>query len=181
MADPFMGEIRMFAGGYSPRNWTICDGQLLDIGQFSSLFAVMGTTYGGDGRKYFGLPNLKDRVPMGNGTGPGLSPRIPGYGGGSSLITLTQEQMPSHNHQLSATLDEADQKTPFGNALAKGKGRSLGPRKIPLNLYNERVRDHAMSEYAVQPEGGSQSHSNMQPYIGIYFILCVIGAFAPRN
>ena len=181
MADPYMGEIRMFAGNYAPVNWVFCDGQYLAISQFQALYSIIGTTYGGDGRSTFGVPNMKDRVPMGSGSGPGLTPRSPGQYGGNIFVTLTNAQIPAHTHAVYANEEEADLQKPLAALTAKGKGRKIGPRQFPLNLYNEENRDHAMNQETVQPVGGSQGHVNTQPYLGIYFIMCTVGIYPPRS
>lgn len=181
MADPYMGEIRMFAGNYAPVNWVFCDGQSLAISQFQALYSIIGTTYGGDGRSTFGVPNMKDRVPMGSGSSPGLTPRSPGQYGGNIFVTLTGAQIPAHTHAVYANEEEADLQKPLAALTAKGKGRKIGPRQFPLNLYNEENRDHAMNQETLQPAGGGQGHVNTQPYLGIYFIMCTVGIYPPRS
>ena len=181
MADPYMGEIRMFAGNYAPVNWVFCDGQSLAISQFQALYSIIGTTYGGDGRTTLGVPNMKDRLPMGSGTGPKLTPRSPGQYGGNIFVTLNNAQIPAHTHAVYANEEEADLQEPLGALIAKGKGYRQGIFQRPLNLYNEEPRPVTMHEETLQPAGGSQGHVNTQPYLGIYFIMCIVGIYPPRS
>lgn len=180
MADPYMGEIRMFGGNFAPANWVFCDGQILAVSQFQALFSIMGTNYGGNGFTTFGVPNLKDRVPMGNGTGPGLTPRRQGEYGGNIFVTLTTDQIPTHTHSLYLNKEEADLNDPRAALPANGKGGQIGPRVFPLNLYNEDATATQMHEETLQPAGGSQGHVNIQPYLGINFIMCIVGIYPPR-
>lgn len=181
MADPYMGEIRMFAGNYAPENWAFCDGQMIAISQYQALYSILGTQYGGDGRTTFGLPNFKDRVPMGNGSGPGLTPRSSGQYGGSIYVALTEAQIPSHTHTLYANEEEADLNDPLAALPAKGRGRQVGPRNFPLNLYNEDPAPLTMALETVNNAGGNQEHVNVQPYLCVMFIICMVGTYPPRQ
>ena len=119
MSEPFVGEIRMFAGNFAPRGWSLCDGQLVAVSQNDALFSLLGTIYGGDGRTTFGLPDMRGRIPIHAGTGPGLSQRRLGAKGGTERETITVTQMPSHTHPLHGTDDPGDTPNPAGNAPAK--------------------------------------------------------------
>jgi microcystin-dependent protein len=119
MANPFIGEIRMFGGNFAPRQWALCDGQLLSIAQYQALFSLLGTTYGGNGVSTFALPNLQGRLALGYGQGPGLSNYALGQTGGSETVTLTTSTMPGHNHSLLATTNAGDQTDPTGHLTGK--------------------------------------------------------------
>ncbi len=170
MSDPFIAEIIMFGGNFAPRGWAFCNGQLLAISQNSALFSLLGTTYGGDGRTTFGLPELRGRVPMHAGSGPGLTPRPLGQKGGAERVTLTVQEMPSHNH--TATL-HAESKTgdpsvsPSGKLLARGV-----PVAVPDPGDN---RTMAADSIIVLDNGGGQSHNNLQPYQVVNFIIALQG------
>ena len=173
MSEPFLGEIRMFGGSFAPRSWALCDGQLLAISQNSALFSLLGTFYGGDGRTTFALPDLRGRVPMHQGTGPGLTPRQIGRNGGSENETLTVAQMPAHNHSFQASVDVADSGYP---AL------QLAANTEPASVYNNVPPDTgtAMDANAVDSTGGSQSHSNLMPFQCVNFIIALFGVFPSR-
>jgi microcystin-dependent protein len=166
--EPFIGEIRMFGGNYAPRDWAFCNGQLLQISQYTTLFAIIGTTYGGDGRTTFALPDLRGRVPLHPGQGPGLSRRSLGQRGGTESTTLSVNQMPSHTHVAQANSGDGDSSTPEGNFWAKS-GADYH------TAYNAN-----MSPGAIANTGGSQAHENMQPYLGIHFIIALEGIFPSR-
>lgn len=193
----FIGEIRMFAGNFAPRTWAYCDGQLLSIAQNQALFSILGTTYGGDGRTTFALPDLRGRTPIGPRRGPGQPDYRLGQKGGASLTTLTIAQMPSHNH-LTQNATAADQhillskdsgvrSIPEANDVpAQAKwGQGLGA--TPVNAYGpatNTVNGQTISGNAgltVLNNGGSQSHNNMQPYISVNYIICTQGVFPSRN
>ncbi|HZD04287.1 MAG TPA: tail fiber protein, partial [Longimicrobiales bacterium] len=118
MSEPFVGEIRMFAGNFAPRGWAFCDGQLLAVSQNDALFSLLGTIYGGDGRTTFGLPDCRGRIPLHAGSGPGLTPRALGSKGGAGKVTLTVNQLPSHTHPLQGSTDNGLDPNPGGNLLA---------------------------------------------------------------
>ena len=172
MSEPFVGEIRMFAGNFAPRGWAFCDGQLLAVSQNDALFSLLGTIYGGDGRTTFGLPDMRGRVPIHAGSGPGLSPRRLGAKSGSEKETLTVNQLPSHSHDWKATSDDGQDRNPIGNAAA-----TSGP-----DIYREALdtpKNFATS--MVQNTGGSQSHSNLMPYLCIHFIIALFGIYPSRH
>lgn len=171
--DPYIGEIRIFAGMFAPKNWAICDGQLIAISQNTALFSVLGIKYGGDGENTFALPDLRDRVPMHWGAGPGLTPRQIGDIGGESRVTLTQLEMPRHGHTANAS-DSTDQPSPGGAVWGSPGGRS------DPSMYNQEP-DTNMNPQALQMAGGNQSHNNMQPYLGLNFIISLYGNYPSKK
>ena len=169
MSDPFIGEIRMFAGNFAPRGWAFCDGQLLAVSQNDALFSLFGTIYGGDGRTTFALPDLRGRVPIHQGTGPGLTNRRLGFRAGSENVTLTASQVPSHNHQLRASSRPATRATPAGNV----------PAEAELDVYGS--GDSSTSIAGTGSVGGSQQHTNVMPFLCIHFIVALFGVYPSRN
>ena len=174
MSEPFTAEIRIFAGNFAPRGWAFCNGQLLPIAQNTALFSLIGTTYGGDGRTTTALPNLKGRVPMHPGRGPGLTSRRLGQRGGSETISLTEAQMPNHNHTLRGSSDTPDSRQP-GNSLgatAAGRGGTV--------LYGN-TNPVDMASNVVANTGGSQAHNNLQPFLAMNFIIALVGLYPSRG
>ncbi|MCB2154815.1 tail fiber protein [bacterium] len=171
MSEPFIGEIRMFAGNFAPRSWAFCDGQLLAVSQNDALFSLFGTIYGGDGRTTFGLPDLRGRVPIHAGTGPGLSPRNIGSKGGQEKVTLTVNQLPSHGHSLQATSEASTQRQPAGQAVASATGQ----------VYNELLDPHTMNSASIANAGGSQTHTNLMPCLCVNFIVALAGIYPSRT
>ena len=172
MSEPFVGEIRMFAGNFAPRSYAFCDGQLLAVSQNDALFSLLGTIYGGDGRTTFGLPDLRGRVPVHAGSGPGLSPRTLGAKAGAESVTLTVNQLASHTHQMQASSGSADSTSAQGNV----------PAQSGLDTYRTTggtVVD--MASAAVISEGGSQNHSNIQPFLCVHFIIALFGVYPSRS
>lgn len=166
MANPFIGEIRMVGFNFPPQGWAFCDGQLLGIAQNTALFSLLGTTYGGDGRTTFGLPDLRGRVPLhhGGGSGPGLSPYSLGQNGGFETVTLTAAQMPSHSHSQPCSSDDPNAGSPVNN--------------VPAAVANPVYANTANSAMAVTGAvGGSQPHENRQPYLAINFCIALQGIF----
>jgi microcystin-dependent protein len=174
MADPFLGEIRIFAGNFAPTSWALCNGQLMAISQNTALFSILGTQYGGDGKTTFALPNLQGNAPMHQGQGPGLSVRVVGETGGATSATLIMNQMAIHTHSLSAASSLASGRDPTNNPLARSRNGSAYGTNPNLNVVN-------MSTQAVSQTGGSQPHNNMQPYLGLTFIIALAGIFPPRS
>jgi len=175
MSEPFIGEIRMFAGNFAPRNWAFCDGQLLAVFDHDALFSLLGTTYGGDGRTTFGLPDLRGRIPIHAGTGPGLSPRRLGDEGGAEQATLSVQHLPVHAHTLKAAETPADRKNPKGALLAQVKEAAYGthdPMVPPVEMSLKTGGESA---------GGNQPHSNLQPFLCIHFIIALFGIYPSRN
>jgi microcystin-dependent protein len=173
MSESFVGEIRMFAGNFAPRGWAYCDGQLLAISQNDALFSLFGTFYGGDGRTTFGLPDLRGRIPIHAGNGPGLSPRNIGQKGGSENVTLTVNQLPSHTHPAKALNKPGDSSSPEGRHWAYNSS-SYPP-------YSSADLDRAMAFDALSTVGGSQQHSNMMPFMCIHFIVALSGIYPSRS
>lgn len=173
MSEPFVGEIRMFAGNFAPRGWAFCDGQLLAVSQNDALFSLLGTIYGGDGRTTFGLPDLRGRLPIHAGSGPGLSPRRLGAKGGSENETLTVNQLPSHSHRLQAKAAVATVRNPQGKVLAQPA--TFIYTQVPTSpLVN-------FSSKAVGNVGGSRSHVNLMPFLCIHFIISLVGIYPSRH
>lgn len=171
MADPFVAEIRIFPFNFAPKGWAFCNGQILPISQNTALFSLLGTTYGGDGKSTFALPDLQGNVPMHPGQGPGLSLHDLGEIGGSETVTLLISEIPIHTHQLRASLDDADLAIPQPTrSLAKGSA----------NLYNNAAPNAAMAFQGLTPAGASLPHNNMQPYLTLNFNIALQGVFPPR-
>jgi microcystin-dependent protein len=172
MSEPFVGEIRSFGFNFAPTGWAQCNGQLLPISQNTALFSILGTTYGGDGRSTFGLPNLTGAVPMGAGQGPGLTLRDLGETGGSEAVTLTTQQIPPHNHVANCQSGNGNQPAPAGNFWAQDLGGSkeygnTGPAQ--------------MAAGAVGNVGGGLAHNNLQPYQVLNYCIALQGIFPPRS
>jgi microcystin-dependent protein len=172
--DPMIGEIRMFAGNFAPRNWALCEGQLLPIAQYQALFSILGTTYGGDGRTTFALPDMRGRVPIGSGNGPGLTPVSLGQKAGTETNTLTVSQLPSHNHTINALTSDGNQSSPENNLPAGTK--LLDPE------YSDAPSGYVqMNSAMVNSTGGNQSINNMQPTQSVNFIIALVGIYPSRN
>lgn len=171
--DPFLGEIRLFAGNFAPRGWALCNGQLMPITQNTALFSLLGVNYGGDGRTTFALPNFQGSAPVHQGQGPGLTGRVVGEIGGVPHVTLLSSEMPSHNH-LPSTQTSATQSNPEGAVWANTPGRN----GIPIYAA---TADTNMNPMAIGVSGNSQPHNNMQPYLGLNFIIALEGVFPPRS
>ncbi|WP_409342785.1 phage tail protein [Paenibacillus sp. MBLB4367] len=174
MADPYTGEIRIFAGNYAPNGWAFCNGQLMPVSNYPALFSVLGTRYGGNGTTNFALPNMMGCVPMHQGAGQGLTPRIVGAAGGSDSVTLITNEMPLHSHQVKAASKSA-QSSPANAVWSKTAGRRGTPAYV-----NEPPNVNMHAE-AIGAAGGSQPHNNMQPYLALHFIICIDGIYPPRQ
>jgi microcystin-dependent protein len=173
MADPFVAEIRIFPFNFAPKGWAWCDGQLMPLSQNTALFSLLGTTYGGDGKSNFALPDLQGRAPMHPGQGPGLSLHDLGETGGSETVTLLESEIPAHSHTLRAdVLDIGDTNAVSANAsLALSSGGTLYQNASNVN----------MSDNALTPAGGDQPHNNMMPYLTFYFCIALQGVYPPRT
>lgn len=173
MADPFVAEIRIFPFNFAPRGWAWCDGQLLPLSQNTALFSLLGTTYGGNGKSNFALPDLQGRAPMQPGQGPGLSLHDLGETGGSETVSLLESEIPSHSHSLRA--DTQDPGDNFGPSplmvMARANAYQSTTNSNLVNLAGE----------ALAPAGGDQPHNNMQPYLTFYFCIALQGVFPPRG
>ena len=174
MGQPFVGEIRMFGGNFAPKGWEFCNGQLLAISEFDVLFNLIGTTYGGDGQQTFALPDLRGRLPLHQGTGSGLSPKTIGQNGGVENVTLTTNQIPAHSHTLVVDGAVGTQASPQGSLLAQ-----LPPASS--KLYHTPSGTVALAPNSVGSSGGSQPHSNFQPYLCVSFIISLFGVFPSQN
>ena len=172
MADPFVAEIRIFPFNFAPKGWAWCDGQLLPLSQNTALFSLLGTTYGGNGKSNFALPDLQGRAPMHPGRGPGLSLHDLGETGGSETVSLLESEIPAHNHTLRAVNDSGLQSSPGGAVVARANVYNSSP---PGGNFT------SMSVNAMAPAGGDQPHNNMMPYLTFYFCLALQGVFPPRT
>jgi microcystin-dependent protein len=172
MADPFVAEIRIFPFNFAPKGWAFCDGQLLPLSQNTALFSLLGTTYGGDGKSNFALPDLQGRAPMHPGQGPGLSLHDLGETGGSDTVTLLESEIPAHSHAVSASQADGISQTPAGEKLATGVG--IGQYAAPGALTQ-------LSPNALAPAGGSFPHNNLQQYLTLFFCIALQGVFPPRG
>jgi len=173
--DPFVAEIRIFPFNFAPKGWAWCDGQLLPLSQNTALFSLLGTTYGGDGKSNFALPDLQGRAPMHPGQGPGLSLHDLGETGGSETVSLLQSEMPIHTHSLMGVNVAGNRSNPVGNSIARGSAGTVYVAGSPAPpLVN-------MSDQTVTPAGGDQPHNNLQPYLTFYFCIALQGVYPPRT
>jgi len=166
MADPFVAEIRIFPFNFAPKGWAWCDGQILPISQNTALFSLLGTTYGGNGKTNFALPDLQGRAPMQPGQGPGLSLHDLGKTGGSETVSLLESEIPSHSHPYQASDNVGEANNPGGNLY------SVPPSGF---LFSPATSLVAISDMALAPAGGDQPHNNMQPYLTLYFNIALQG------
>lgn len=175
MADPFVAEIRIFPFNFAPKGWAWCDGQLMPLSQNTALFSLLGTTYGGDGKSNFALPDLQGRAPMHPGQGPGLSLHDLGETGGSETVTLLESEIPSHTHNLQV------QTNPLGSSAVPASDKTF-TRPASGNLYSASgANSTQLAGQALSPAGGDQPHNNMQPYLTLYFNIALQGVFPPRS
>jgi microcystin-dependent protein len=168
MAQPYVGEIRIFAGNFAPAGWMFCEGQLLPISENETLFNLIGTTYGGDGQSTFALPDLRGRIPIHQGNAFVLAET-----GGAETVTLTTNQMPTHTHALIASTQTGTDKSPQGRITDQTSGGVL--------IYIEEGPDQPMAANAIAPQGGSQPHENFQPYLCVDFIISLFGIFPSQT
>jgi len=167
MAQPYVGELRMFGGNFAPAGWMFCDGSLLPISEYETLFNLIGTTYGGDGQTTFAVPDLRGRIPIHQGNGFTLAET-----GGAEEITLTVNQIPAHSHALLASADNATQTTPSTTVLANPT--------VP-DIYRVALGNSPMAPQSIGPVEGSQPHTNFQPYLCIAFIISLFGIFPSQT
>jgi microcystin-dependent protein len=172
MSEPFVGEIRMLGFGFAPQGWALCNGQLLPISQNTALFDLLGTTYGGDGRTTFALPDMRSRVPVCQGQGPGLSSYAEGQAGGAETVTLAAAQMPGHTHPVKASSTAAASDHPEGRALARSASHIYTAKPDASTVMNADMLGDA---------GGSQPHDNIQPYLAVNFCIALNGIFPSRS
>jgi microcystin-dependent protein len=169
---PYLGNIMLFAGNFAPRGWVFCHGQLLSIANDSALFALLGTTYGGDGQNTFAVPDLRSRVPIHQGTGPGLSTYVMGQQAGTETVTLTSNQIPFHTHPVAVSSNTATTGTPSA-------GVTLGV--AAAEIYIADTADGLMNAQSIGLTGGSQPHDNIQPYLALNYVIATEGIFPSRN
>jgi len=172
MSDPFIGEIRMFAGNFAPQGWAFCDGQLLAVSQNDALFSLLGTIYGGDGRTTFGLPDLRGRLPIHMGQGAGLSSRPIGQKSGQESVTVNTNELPTHTHTYQASKDIAGDPTGTGGVLGESPS---------ITLYRATTPNVPMNANAITAVGGSGSHTNLMPFLCVNFIVALFGIYPSRN
>lgn len=172
MAEPFLSEIRIMSFGFAPKGWALCNGQLLPINQNQALFSLLGTTYGGDGKSNFALPDLQGRAPMHPGQGPGLSLHDLGETGGSETVTLLESEIPSHSHSENASQSDGIDQVPANSMLAAGVG---------IGQYAAPGAQVALNDNDLAPAGGDQPHNNLQPYLTLYFNIALQGVYPPRT
>lgn len=173
MSEPFVGEIRMFAGNFAPRGWAFCDGQLLAVSQNDALFSLYGTIYGGDGRTTFGLPDMRGRIPIHAGQGPGLSPRAIGSRAGAEQETVTVNELPTHSHTFNAVSTAATETSIGANETM---AQSVG-----YDAYVPNQNTTTMSSNNVSAVGGSRAHNNEMPFLCVNFIVALFGIYPSRH
>ncbi|MDB5470479.1 MAG: phage tail protein [Caulobacter sp.] len=184
MTSPFIAEIRIFTGNFPPSGWMQCDGQILRIEQYRALFSLLGATYGGDGDTTFGIPDLRDSVPIGHGQGQGLRSRFLGDTAGSNTVALKEAELPRHGHAFNVSNNNADTNgggaRPANQYLAKG-GYDDGSNSGIVAYYSTAAADVAMSPSAAATAGASVPHINMMPSLGVTFIIALQGIYPPRE
>jgi microcystin-dependent protein len=173
--DPFVAEIRIFPFNFAPKGWAFCDGQILPLSQNTALFSLLGTTYGGDGKSNFALPNMQGNAPMHPGQGPGLSLHDLGETGGSDTVSLLESEIPSHSHTVQAFAALGTRLIPTGNSIARETGATT---YVPAASANPTVN---MASNTITPAGGDQPHNNLQPYLTLNFCIALQGVFPPRT
>jgi microcystin-dependent protein len=176
MSDPFIGEIKLFAGNFAPRNWAFCDGSIHPISENNALFSLLGNRYGGDGRTTFGLPDLRGRLPVHFGTGEGLSTKILGDRQGVETVVLTTNQMTSHTHNLQASSGPTSQASPEGLVLAKSASVSTA-----IYAQADPSNKTSMPDDMTGKSGENQPHPNIMPYLCLNYIIALFGTYPPRN
>ena len=172
MSEPFVGEIRMFAGNFAPRGWAFCDGQLLAVSQNDALFSLLGTIYGGDGRTTFGLPDLRGRLPIHAGHGPGLSERRLGAKAGEESVSLTVNQLAAHGHTAMASTAAGSQSDPDGQFLGASPN---------VRVFRPQDPNAPMNAGSLTNVGGSQAHTNVMPFLCLHFIIALVGIYPSRH
>ena len=175
MSEPFIGEIRMFAGSFAPRGWAFCEGQLLAVSQNDALFSLLGTIYGGDGRTTYGLPDLRGRIPIHAGSGPGLTPRKLGAHSGTENETLTVNQLPEHTHQFSAVTEAGTDTSPANATMAPVAAGNL--YRTPF----DGLPFVGLDPSSAAATGGGQSHTNLMPALCIHFIIALVGIYPSKH
>lgn len=174
MSEPFVGEIKMFAGNFAPRGWALCDGQILAVSQNDALFSLFGTIYGGDGRSTFGLPDMRGRFPIHAGSGPGLSTRKLGAKGGAEQVAVSANQIPAHSHRMRCTTEAGNQRSPEG-AIPATEAAGV------TNVYSDAEPDATMGLSEPTATGGGQAHANLMPFLCVHFIVALFGVYPSRT
>jgi microcystin-dependent protein len=180
MSDSFLGSIQLFGFNFAPTGWALCNGQTLAIQQYTALFSLLGTTYGGNGTTNFVLPNLQGEVAIGMGQGAGLSDYVIGETGGEAGVTLTAGQMPAHTHPLHATTATGTATTPAGN-LSGSVLHQVGRVIEKGTIYTTAAPNTALTPASVAPAGGGKPHNNLQPYLTLNYCIALAGIFPPRS
>ena len=176
MSEPFIAEVRIFAGNFAPRGWAFCDGQLLPVSQNTALFSLLGTVFGGDGRTTVGLPDMQGRAPMHTGRGPGLTSRRLGQKIGAETATLSVNQIPRHTHTLRSSNEDAEEegeKNPANGATARMQSNQA--------IYGPASSLQAMASESIASRGGGDAHNNMQPYLALNYIIALVGLYPSRS
>ena len=183
MSDPFIAEVRIFAGTFAPWSWAFCNGQLIQIVQNTALFSLIGTTYGGDGQSTMALPNLQGRAPMHPGSGPGLSERRLGQQIGTTTVTLSQAELPSHTHRFSGSSSDGNVNQPTTNSAVAAAQTETRGGTGPLSVYQTDTAANLvnLASQALSTTGGGQSHDNAQPFLVLNFIIALEGIFPSRG
>jgi microcystin-dependent protein len=179
--DEYMAVIKLFGFNWAPKNWMLCSGQIIGISQNSALFALLGTTYGGNGTSTFALPNIQGRTVVGQGTGAGIPNKIVGEMSGTESITILSTQMPQHTHLLAANTGAGTTGVPTNGILSASPKNGSGPSAVSLNTYTSNSPDTTLSPQTIGFAGGSQPISIMQPYIALNYSICLYGIFPSRN
>ncbi|MEK9711172.1 MAG: tail fiber protein [Thalassolituus sp.] len=174
MSDPFVGEIRMFAGNFAPRGWAFCDGQLLAVSQNDALFSLLGTTYGGDGRTTFALPDMRGRLPVHQGQGPGLTMHRMGAEYGSETVTLNINEIPGHSHELMASTQAVDSANPASDVMGSHTDGDMVYAPVSADI-------GTLSSSTIDVSGGSRSHTNLMPALCINYIIALFGIYPSRH
>ena len=172
MSEPFVGEIRMFGGSFAPRGWALCEGQLLAVNQNDALFSLLGTIYGGDGRTTFGLPDMRGRVPVHQGAGPGLSDRRLGSKGGEEGVALTAAELPAHSHTFNAMNTLATETEPHA---------PVSYASVGVEIYAANDNFVGMAAQALETSGGGAPHPNLMPAQCVSFIIALVGIYPSRS
>ena len=175
--EPYIGEIKIFAGNFAPINWAICDGRLLPVNNDTApLFSLLGTFYGGDGRTTFGLPDMRGRLPVHFGAGPGLTQKLLGQRFGNEMVTLTLDQIPNHNHNIQASSNTASLPDPTDQVLAKSATETTA-----IYAQVDPSKTASMPADMIGHTGGDQPHTNIMPLLSLNFIIALQGIYPPRN
>lgn len=171
----FIGEVKLFAGTFAPRGWAFCEGQLLSIQQYTALYSILGDQFGGDGRSTFGVPDLRGRVPVGVGAGPGLTPMSATQKGGYERVQITEANLPAHSHAVNCDMTSTGDR----DLSTKPEGKVLA-QSVDKNFGNKLDGGHHMHASMVNATGGNQPLYNMQPFLGMHYIICTDGEYPQR-